>query len=1141
MRFTDNRRFMRRFQWIAAVVAVLGLAGIVSAKKARISRVSSTARTASVALEQGWLDINNFKMPVSNYGQHGQNKAENRAGGEWPSGSGEFYLFGAGVWVGGTIDNDPFLTITGTDTMYSFKESTTNPLGWSGTGKIEGGDLGSRAILTDPRIVTGYNPAGGTEELSPLTKLFFSTDDDWSRGSPVSILDSYAECDDQDPMRWDTGEGMNSGKDIGWTGDPTVANIAEYGVGVKITQTTYSWNYANNSDIHFATYVIENSRADGKPINNAFVGIVSDPDIGNESTDDMAGFDATRDLGYAYDGDFAEQEFAGVPGFIGYDFLKSPSAEYDIDKNGDGVIDDVAVPINTIDVKDVKKGDEIGLHAYKIFGRLAGDPSTEWESFMVMAGHKFREDQNQTYQPFDLSNTPEDQRFLQTTGPMTLKKGEPVTIVVAMMVAGASGAAGDPITTRVVNLQATSDVAQSIFDNDFLLPVPPAAPAVTVRPGDKKAYISWDDVAETTPDKFYDIASDPTGSLYDPDYKQNDFEGYRVWRSLTARPDDWELLTTLDKVSKTPRMVAVTREAGATASTITYDPIMTEAFHGYGAPWSNHEYLIHVEGGTGSIRIYDVNLNGAEVPPVTAAEGVDWWYEHDDSPPKFEIYNSDMESQSTYFTQTRTLKRFNDGMQIFVGGISLSMTGAKPTSDCIWRVIPAQEEAFGSETGIAHAYIDSPLINGKTYYYAVTAFDFQLSSPRSLESGKSLSQGVVIPRTEPVDLESPYVSTVTHTTGVSDGIVKVTVVDPEAITGNSYKIGFKSDGTWFVTSGPDTVVNNFANQSGGEVGYPIADGMQISVAGPALGIASRVWTSGSRWFDGLYPDYYFMLGDDFAGASITGADYTKVEIRFSATAQQKAARYLRGQPVDQPQYPFSVGTFPGTVWDVTSDPPRQLMVVFVEQLASGIDDHIWNPDNSGTGGREYLFITYRTYDDDETSAVWSEFNDGSGPFDGDLPLMYASWPAARTDEATGNAMTWTEGDILEITPRFVNTVADVFDFTTTARVAKTDATDLSKVMVVPNPFIVRHELMANKENPSLMFTNVPSKCKISIYTLAGDLVDIVNHETSGTSTSGTALWDLRNSNFQRVASGIYLFVVDDLNGEKRVGKFAVVR
>jgi hypothetical protein len=96
-------------------------------------------------------------------------------------------------------------------------------------------------------------------------------------------------------------------------------------------------------------------------------------------------------------------------------------------------------------------------------------------------------------------------------------------------------------------------------------------------------------------------------------------------------------------------------------------------------------------------------------------------------------------------------------------------------------------------------------------------------------------------------------------------------------------------------------------------------------------------------------------------------------------------------------------------------------------------------------------------------------------------------------------------------------------------------------MVVPNPFIVRHELMANKENPSLMFTNVPSKCKISIYTLAGDLVDIVNHETSGTSTSGTALWDLRNSNFQRVASGIYLFVVDDLNGEKRVGKFAVVR
>ncbi|MCC6398247.1 MAG: hypothetical protein IT282_14635, partial [Bacteroidetes bacterium] len=64
-------------------------------------------------------------------------------------------------------------------------------------------------------------------------------------------------------------------------------------------------------------------------------------------------------------------------------------------------------------------------------------------------------------------------------------------------------------------------------------------------------------------------------------------------------------------------------------------------------------------------------------------------------------------------------------------------------------------------------------------------------------------------------------------------------------------------------------------------------------------------------------------------------------------------------------------------------------------------------------------------------------------------------------------------------------------------------------------------------------------CVISIYTLAGDLVELLRHEDAELSFHD---WNLTSYVGQAVASGIYLFSVEDREtGEVQVGKFVIIR
>ncbi len=116
--------------------------------------------------------------------------------------------------------------------------------------------------------------------------------------------------------------------------------------------------------------------------------------------------------------------------------------------------------------------------------------------------------------------------------------------------------------------------------------------------------------------------------------------------------------------------------------------------------------------------------------------------------------------------------------------------------------------------------------------------------------------------------------------------------------------------------------------------------------------------------------------------------------------------------------------------------------------------------------------------------------------------------------------------------------------------------------VYPNPYYAGASwegASTFEEDRKVMFANLPGKCEVRIYSLAGDLVDQFDHDqayngddirwfgtysdTASTKfAGGEHAWDLLSKDSQIIARGIYMFSVKDLDSGKIFkGKFVVIK
>lgn len=112
---------------------------------------------------------------------------------------------------------------------------------------------------------------------------------------------------------------------------------------------------------------------------------------------------------------------------------------------------------------------------------------------------------------------------------------------------------------------------------------------------------------------------------------------------------------------------------------------------------------------------------------------------------------------------------------------------------------------------------------------------------------------------------------------------------------------------------------------------------------------------------------------------------------------------------------------------------------------------------------------------------------------------------------------------------------------------------VGQVAVVPNPYrgdVKYYDFNPAWEKPSfgaiwveqdrrIQFINLPNPCEIKIYTSSGKYVNTLYHDDP---QRGFQDWNLTSHVGQTIASGVYLFTVEDVtNGQVQVGKFVVIK
>ncbi len=507
---------------------------------------------------------------------------------------------------------------------------------------------------------------------------------------------------------------------------------------------------------------------------------------------------------------------------------------------------------------------------------------------------------------------------------------------------------------------------------------------------------------------------------------------------------------------------------------------------------------------------------------------------------------------------------------------------------------------LGDDTGLRHTYVDSNVNNGQTYYYAVVSYDRGFIARDSLgnilfgddgypigipptectstlfidETGMTrtdVNTAVVIPNAPAAGYSPPKVEGEIIRSGPGTGSINIVFIDPESVQDSTYYKVIMSDTspiyldkapTYMVIrdtlpySTPETLAVDI-NLIGGDDESAVFGGMVIQFhndtnalvidsltewlvnenncelavgfnptftnelvplfnlnrhypadlklafydsivdrSKPLLGMYQRIWTNFSIWNitgDSLKQPFLFDNTDEDT--------LTQFSIRYITT-------YYGGDTIDI---------------DTTFDE----IIVLIPDSRSVVNYWTsWQFRLVGAPSNNASIVDVDTLPGDTvvvTSFVY--------PKPGDIYSLVTTHPFRGE---------WfdLEGDTLQ---------GDAFEFVVRSEYLSTYMAkeELKMIAVVPNPYVVA----ASWEPPNpyafgrgvrkIDFIHLPQKCIIRIYTLRGNLVKTIEHET--VARNGAESWDLITKDGMDVAYGLYIYHIEAPGIGEKIGKFAIIK
>ena len=332
----------------------------------------------------------------------------------------------------------------------------------------------------------------------------------------------------------------------------------------------------------------------------------------------------------------------------------------------------------------------------------------------------------------------------------------------------------DEYTVVPGSLLGKAQVAQQVFDSKFLLAFAPDAPQFFLVPGDNQVTVLWrpSGTDAATPgslgDPYFEIASSPmatpegggapvVNSLYDPNYRQFDVEGYRVYRGRVDAPNSLTLLAQFDYSG-----TSIKDFSGFINPTVGCAPDIG-IFADCPSAYDPAEFQPGVAR-TGSV---DIPLVGPIVQVKTGQRAALGTGVIDTVVSAIDSITNPGSPDTTF-----AVVFVSQAAQILAADTAVTGAGTGfPTL---------------SDNGVPFVYVDNTVRNNFRYFYSVTAFDVNsfASGPSSIESAritKSVTPHVgatnagggsiqlaMIGRDGPVDFNAPE-PTIDPTTGMFSG------------------------------------------------------------------------------------------------------------------------------------------------------------------------------------------------------------------------------------------------------------------------------------------------------------------------------------------------------------------------------------
>ncbi len=1050
-----------------------------------------TRRTATISGNQ-------IRTLVFDYGSIGAPGREPSL--EWPIYSGHGYGYEFGPLVGVEVPVDtlghflPYVTNANGD-----KVADINNPGYDTTfhiitdGLLDGGAPGNSEELSPNSDPWGWEPlddyANPDASEMPLSHKPSTWPGSWGGQWPGTYKANSATADQA--MYYQMDDRYNL--EFPFVPDP--AQPDRGGMGLEVKVRAYQWSNPLANDAIFFVYEITNTSPND--YEKVVFGMFGDPHIGgsNDFSDDMAYFDTKLNMVYGYDGD-EKGEWGGKTGWLGYTFLESPGNSYDgIDNDGDGMVDESM--FNGIDDDhdwDVNV-DDVGID-----GIGPDEPTYPGPDYGEGDGVPTAGDPNDPLYPgepnFDRTDLDEADQIGLTSfnayqyGSDAIKNDESIWRRMRP-------------STVIGEENAFTDIQQR-SDNIFLY----GSGYFPLKAGDTQRF----SIALLMGENQYDLfqTANVVQRIYDSGYH------------FAKAPDKPNVI-----VSAGDGKVTLHWDDTAEKS---WDPVYGYDFEGYAI-----------------YRSTDPGFN--EIHTITDNMGIATLWE---PLAKFDLPDSIMGES-----------------YVGINGVHYDL---------------------GRDTGLKHEFTDTTVVNGVTYYYAVCSYDIGDTTGTVMlpptECNKIIDKdaftgiitydvntGSATPSASSPGLVDPSVDTenMVHI-GPGTGTIKFDILAPERVReGADYRITFSKP-----ELGLNDTVLNVTDMNDIEEDFSVSDSLYTqlnrvkisdvtvydgSAPVPASAYSinhalGRIYAvSDTYWNKNLHVVYHqspvfeskYFNNED----AITSFDGIRM---YCKDEQTKLNTSKTGWLTGETNYISNV-----TVWDEGTATAGHAKAASYE--IHWDESYLDTVTLAGQKAPFYILETTYAYKDSivpttffltgkVTNKTFDIDVNGIGLFD--LPILsndYKTWKVKFTAPAGADKVMPKTGDVFKITVDIPFSSQDTMYFSTKSAGydPETVADPLDRIAVVPNPYLSqaiwepKTNFASGRGERRIQFIHLPPVCTIHIYTISGELVKTIHHESSF--FDGSENYNLLNMDNLEISYGMYLWHVDaSASGlGTKIGKFAVIK